>query len=552
MANSTAASAIFTPWAAKNSALRDRRERRTEFDQRVVLRSARGQRQDEEREGAAPARQRRGSRRGAGGGRGQATARRRRRRRPAETPYDPPSVAGRLDEGVTCRPGPMPSSYHDGARQMSRTSAAHRVGTARTTLASVTTWPVCREACSAAWNSSPSTVDGNWARPTARGSASDASARDGELGQRAIHGRAPAGQQRRRVGRRIARRRFGGENGQLLAGQPFAAGVGQQTVGAAGEVAQVKPDRRRAAGRTPERVGRQPGGRVLAVLDRQQERVRGRLEQRRNVGDGTAQPGLRDGHQPCLHATARRVGHCGRARPAAASGPRPSCHRAAPRAPARSISAERQVGRVLQGVTPRRSARSPTPTAASTRRRSSAPATSRGRPARHVDRLRRRFPAAQPRRRLRRSGCWCPFHSPDRRANRRRTRRRRRSSTRATPTNVVCAPPASEASIVFSHDAQAGKRCTSSVPEARCRLNESTTRRRSAERLPAPSQTTRGRAAPGAGSRTHPRWPCCRPSDGSPRNTAPPCPSHRHVSSPSTDRPRPSERPHTAATMPAR
>ena len=44
--------------------------------------------------------------------------------------------------------------------------------------------------------------------------------------------------------------------------------------------------------------------------------------------------------------------------------------------------------------------------------------------------------------------------------------------------------------MVFSHDAQAGKRCTSSAPEARCRVNESTTRAAQRWALPAPSQTT--------------------------------------------------------------
>ena len=120
--------------------LRDRRERRTEFDQRVVLRPARRQRQDEEREGD----RQRGSDEVIAGVQVAAAGKPQRdgdgddgqqKFHAVLLPWPAGSTEGRRPAW----PGPMPSSYHDGAGQMSPADATHRIGTARTTLASVTT-----------------------------------------------------------------------------------------------------------------------------------------------------------------------------------------------------------------------------------------------------------------------------------------------------------------------------------------------------------------------------------------------------------------------------
>ena len=59
----------------------------------------------------------------------------------------------------------------------------------------------------------------------------------------------------------------------------------------------------------------------------------------------------------------------------------------------------------------------------------------------------------------------------------------------ATPTNVVCAPPAIEASTDFSQRAHAGKQSISSVPDCTSSPNMRTVRPPHSCACPAPSQS---------------------------------------------------------------
>ena len=140
MAKSTAASAIFTPWAAKNSACAIDGERRTELDQRVVLRPARRQRQDEEREGD----RQRGSDEVIAGVQVAAAGKPQRdgdgddgqqKLHAVLLPWPAGSTEGRWSGPAWADAFVIPRWRW----QMSSAGATHRIGTARTTLASVTT-----------------------------------------------------------------------------------------------------------------------------------------------------------------------------------------------------------------------------------------------------------------------------------------------------------------------------------------------------------------------------------------------------------------------------
>jgi hypothetical protein len=120
--------------------------------------------------------------------------------------------------------------------------------------------------------------------------------------------------------RLLSRLTLSAERGELIRGEPLAARVREQPVEAPGQVPKVESRRRGAAGADPE-VGlvraRGSVGDVLAGLD---QRVRGRHERERDVGQRTAKPRLGWGTHGCnlmaekWRRTRARPGWCFRLR----------------------------------------------------------------------------------------------------------------------------------------------------------------------------------------------------------------------------------------------
>lgn len=116
--------------------------------------------------------------------------------------------------------------------------------------------------------------------------------RRGDLPKGILHYLAPAGQQLIHGGTRLARVVFGALGLQLRLGQALPAGVREQPVGAAGQMRQMKADRRRPAGAPPELLGAQAVRGRLDILQRHHERMGWGLKQPRNTRKRTAQPRL--------------------------------------------------------------------------------------------------------------------------------------------------------------------------------------------------------------------------------------------------------------------
>ena len=74
--------------------------------------------------------------------------------------------------------------------------APARISRPRTTLDVVTSWPTWRWVCSAAWKSSPSTVEGSRARPTSRGSSRVAGSVARSWASARVDGRVEVGDER--------------------------------------------------------------------------------------------------------------------------------------------------------------------------------------------------------------------------------------------------------------------------------------------------------------------------------------------------------------------
>src|SRR4051812_2277181 len=93
---------------------------------------------------------------------------------------------------------------------------------------------------------------------------------------------------------------LGGESGELIGAETLASRVGQQPLEASGQMSEMEPDRRGAAGQSPELRRREvlhDGKHVFADLE---DGVGGGLEQRLDAGDRAAEPDF-DGY---CHLTA--------------------------------------------------------------------------------------------------------------------------------------------------------------------------------------------------------------------------------------------------------
>ena len=89
----------------------------------------------------------------------------------------------------------------------------------------------------------------------------------------------------------MARRaRFFAQLPLLILAQPLAPGIGEEPIGAAGQVAEVIPDARRAAGGRPDLIDRQLRDHTFHVLEGLQQRMRGRHHKRGYAIDRPAQP----------------------------------------------------------------------------------------------------------------------------------------------------------------------------------------------------------------------------------------------------------------------
>ena len=103
------------------------------------------------------------------------------------------------------------------------------------------------------------------------------------------------------LGAILVGRAFGSEVVELLWGQGGASRVGQESVQAAGEMEEVKANRRHTAGARPELAGGQVGHNGKDVLADLENRVGGGLEERKDPVDRSAKPDFgRYGHNTKL------------------------------------------------------------------------------------------------------------------------------------------------------------------------------------------------------------------------------------------------------------
>ena len=153
-------------------------------------------------------------------------------------------------------------------------------------------WPVCREVCSAAWTIRPSTVAGESGAADRADLAVGRGGRLLELDQGPLDRGLHRGDQLPGVGARLA---LPTEDGELRRRQLLPSGVCQETLQAAGEMAQVEARGGRAARAVPELPDLGAGGGDGDVLARLDQRMRGGHQDGADAGQRTSKPDLRTG-----------------------------------------------------------------------------------------------------------------------------------------------------------------------------------------------------------------------------------------------------------------